>query len=214
MKQAITILGATGKTGRYVLEHALGQDLKIKLLVRDKAKLRTEISNRCQLIEGNATYYEDLKLATINTQAVISLIGHGKNTPPDLQSQVMRHLVKLSRVNKFERLVSLTGSGVATPEDRFSPLHRIINTTVETIDPDRIQDGKTHAQVLADSDLNWTVVRTPLQVSTNYQGQHQIGYLKINSGIWISRTNLARFILDCALSNKFNHRLPLISQWF
>ena len=71
----------------------------------------------------------------------------------------MRHVVTAMRRHNITRLISLTGTGVRYDGDRPSLVDRIANAIIARIDPERIADGKAHAEYLAKTQLDWTIIR-------------------------------------------------------
>ena len=210
----IGILGATGNTGTYVLEEALKRKLKINIFVRSPQKLSKSIKKKCHIVSGDATDKKQAQTFVKNCDSVISVIGHTKNSPKNIQTTAILNIISAMKKNKVRRLISLTGSAVPSPKDKFSPIHTITNFLVNAIDPHRVTDGKEHVNKIVSSPLNWSIVRTPLQISVTSHYQASLGPLSIASGPWVARNNLAKCIVDCAVSqNHYSKQMPVISQW-
>src|SRR6202521_71231 len=70
----LAVLGATGRTGRLVVEQALAAGHTVTALVRSPEKLTTSNSN-LRVVTGKATDTSDVSRALEGADAVISTLG-------------------------------------------------------------------------------------------------------------------------------------------
>ena len=70
----LLVLGATGRTGRLVVEHALAAGHTVIALVRSPEKL-TNGSSNLRVVRGSATDKSDLARALEGADAVISTLS-------------------------------------------------------------------------------------------------------------------------------------------
>src|ERR1700738_2217365 len=78
----LLILGATGRTGRLVVEQALAAGHTVTALVRSPEKLTIRNSN-LRVVAGRATDPEDVARALANADAVLSTLGGGGSVIAD-----------------------------------------------------------------------------------------------------------------------------------
>lgn len=77
----ILILGATGPTGRHLVDLALRSGDWVTALVRDPAALG-EVADRFTVVMGDATSQRDVAVAALGQDAVISALGQGRSLNP------------------------------------------------------------------------------------------------------------------------------------
>lgn len=79
----ILVFGASGKTGKHVVEQALEAGHSVTAFVRDPTKLPSSHPN-LRLIQADVLEAAQVEQAMPGVEAVISALGPGKNSPPDL----------------------------------------------------------------------------------------------------------------------------------
>src|SRR5436853_7826831 len=72
----LLVLGATGGTGRALVEQALEQGHSVTAFARDPAKIRTTHKN-LRVTQGNILDYSSLEVAVKGQDAVVSALGVG-----------------------------------------------------------------------------------------------------------------------------------------
>ena len=116
----ILILGATGRTGKELLQQALDRGYQANVLVRDCKKITLE-HERLRVFEGDTRIPKDLDFAIENCQAVISCLNISRNsdfpwsplrTPEDFLSMTMKSLINVCQDHKLSRLIFTSAWGV------------------------------------------------------------------------------------------------------
>jgi uncharacterized protein YbjT (DUF2867 family) len=109
----ILVLGATGGTGRHVVEQALQQGHLVSVLVRDPQRLAADHS-RLRVFTGDATSDGSaLGAATDDQDVVISALGRGKSfTSNALIAQSMPRVVRAMKARGVRRLIVTSAFGV------------------------------------------------------------------------------------------------------
>jgi putative NADH-flavin reductase len=160
----LALLGATGRTGRLVLDQALAQGHQVTALARDPALLpRREALTVIQGDAQSATPYDAL---LDGAEAVLSALGP---VPADLKrgqggvmTRAAQQLLRAMPQHGVRRLVTLTGAGVAVPGDRPGPLDHLIRTLLRLTQPEVLRDSAQHVALIRASTLDWTVLRAPM----------------------------------------------------
>jgi putative NADH-flavin reductase len=206
----ISIVGASGRTGRLILERALNNDYLIRALVRNPSKLNIKHKN-LELIIGDATGYENIDKLVNGSQAVISVIGHDRKSQPDILTVVSRHIIKAMKKYDINRLISLTGTGVYCEGDRPKIIDQISRYLLKLISNNRFLNGENHVKEIIQSKIKWTIVRVPLLTNGQLTGKFRVGMTGINNGIKISRADASMFILMQLSDEQYVHQMPVIS---
>ncbi|MHA7984464.1 NAD(P)-dependent oxidoreductase [Rathayibacter sp. CAU 1779] len=206
----IALFGATGKTGSRVLARALAQGYDVRALVRDPHRLKTT-SDRLTVIAGDVLDPVAVGRTVEGADAVVSVFGHVKGSPATLQTEGTKVIAEAMRERGVTRVVSLSGGGVAAPEDRPKLPDRMIKGALMLLSPAVLADAEGHLAVLQDSDLDWTVVRGPRLTERPGKGRYRVGWAGVNASTQVSRDDLADFILTQVDDRTFVGRLPFVS---
>ena len=206
----LAIFGASGRTGTYLLQQALAADYEVVVLVRSLEKVPVK-NDLLTLIQGDAMNAADVEKAVQGVDAVISVLGQRKDSPRDMQTVAMRNIVAAMQKYDVKRLVSLTGAGVDSPQDRPKLLHHIIKLALKTLSGHVLKDAIQHVEVIKNSQLDWTVVRGPMLNEGPYTGTYRIGWVGVNTGPRISRANVADFLLKQVTDTTYLRQAPMIS---
>lgn len=209
----VAILGASGKSGKFILRKFLESGHNVKVLVRNpNSLLEFNKYQNLELIKGDALNENDIHKIIIDTDVVISALGHKSDSPPDLQTRSIEMVIRVMRHYGMKRIICLTGSGVFLDGDRPTLIDRILTKAISLIDPNRIKDGIEMVKKLLESDLDWTIVRTPVQHSLNFTGTRNVGPLgSKGQTLKCSRNFIADFIYECVINNKYIKQYPVIS---
>ncbi len=207
----IAVFGGTGRVGKVFVQTAVQQGYLLKMLVRDASKIDANLPG-VEVIVGDATNFEDVRKTVEGVNAVVSMIGHTKNSPADLQQVLGQYLLEIMRKNGLKRLIILTGNGVFVDGDSPGLVDKVMTKILKILDPDRINDGIKHVAQIIQSDLDWTIVRTPLQTSWPKKDTIVVGMVGTkNMGITISRQNVANFILAELKNPQYIKQAPAIA---
>lgn len=211
MKKRIALMGATGQTGQKFLEIALNNGYEVQVLVRNKSKLKSSNPN-LTVIEGDVLNSNDVDKAIYNAHIVVSLFGHVKDSPEWLQTNGTKNIIAAMQKNNVDRIISLSGGGLPFPaKDEPKFIDKMIRTIMKIVVPKVLNDAIAHADVLKNSDKKWVVVRGPRLTNDERIGSYKIGWVGVNSGTKISRSDLADFILTQVEDETFNFQMPFVS---
>lgn len=203
----IAVLGANGRSGEVFVRLALQNGHQVNAGVFGGHKFTP--SDYLKIINCDATNTSQVEQLISGCDAVVSLIGHVKGSPADIQTKAMKSLVLAMQKQKIKRVVSLTGTGVRQPGDKITLVDRFLNLGVSLADPKRVSDGKLHFDVLKNSQLDWTVLRVLKLQNTKPRSFE----LKLNgpTKIITSREEVAQSILQVLEESSFIKAAPIIS---
>ncbi len=207
----LAVFGATGKTGKPLVEQALAQGHEVTALVRTPAKLPLQ-SDDLTVIQGDATDPYAVDRIIIGADAVLSALGHAKGSPDDVQSVATKHIVTAMKRRGVKRLVSLTGAGVEDPNDAPKLADKVIRFLLKTFAGKVLEDAKNHAEVLRESEgIDWVMVRGPRLTNGAHTGEYRVGYVGKNSSTQISHADTADFMLTQITDDTYVHQAPVVS---
>lgn len=206
----IALYGGTGRTGRRVLDRALAAGMEVRLLARNPAAVGSP-RDHLTVIGGDVTDQTAVEDTLSGADAVISVFGQVKGSPPTIQTEGTRVIVEGMQRLGIRRIVTLSGGGLRDPHDRPGPADRVILFLLKTFAAQVLADAKGHLQVLRDGDLDWTVVRGPRLTEGPGVGNYRVGWVGVGTGTQISRDDLADFLLTQLDDRQFLRALPFVS---
>jgi putative NADH-flavin reductase len=215
----ILILGATGRTGRLIVEEALKQGHDLNVLVRDKNKIPFS-SKSIKVYQGTPTRRTDLAAAMQGCDLVISALGIVRAsdapwskliTAKNFISESIKNVVDEADQQNLKRLITVSAWGVGDSKKEIPFwLRWLINHT--NMGP-VYAEHEAEEKLLANSNLNWTAVR-PVALNDS----KKIKTLKVSfnnspkPSLYISRQSVAKFMVDIVKSDKYDMKSPTISE--
>lgn len=193
----LVVLGATGATGRLVVEQALAAGHTVTALVRSPEKLTTS-QPTLHVVTGSATDLESVARVLEGADAVISTLGGTGSVIVDSTSAI----VAAARQTGVRRVVVL--SSWLVQGDRMSPVLRLATGIAMR---GLIKDKSAGEQLLHQSDLDWTIVYASMLGDGPATGSTVLP----ESAGWrlsqrISRADVAACLMQAATSRQSSHR--------
>jgi uncharacterized protein YbjT (DUF2867 family) len=206
----ILVLGATGATGRLIVNQAAARGYDVTVLVRSADKA-SDIRG-AKLIVGDARDEAALREALKGRDAVVSALG----TPVSpfrevtLLSTATRALVSAMKAEQVSRLVCITGMGAG---DSAGHGGFIADNVIFPLLLKKVYADKNRQEaIVSDSGLDWVLVRP--SILNNKPGRGSVRALTDLSGFHggsIAREDVATFVLDQVRADTWLHRSPLIT---
>lgn len=203
----IAVVGANGRAGRAFVDQALAAGYMIRAGYHNINNL--PIHERMTALECDATNEKSVRDLLSGADVVVSLIGHVKQSPPNIQTDCMKVIAKVMNDLGITRIISLTGTGVRFPGDMPSITDRILNLAISYIDPARIKDGIKHVEYLQSTNLDWTILRV-LKLTSD-TGQRPV-YLSLTgpAELLTSRDRVGMAILQLIKDERYIKKAPII----
>ncbi len=204
----LLILGATGATGRNLLEQALAAGHEVTALVRNPARL-TMTHARLAVAIGDATHSRALEGSMTGQQAVLSALGAGNSLRLEVASPAIAALIPAMRARALKRVIFLSAFGVGETFAQASLLQRLAYRTVLR----QIFADKAKADaMLRQSGLDWTLVYPTVLTNGARVGTYRVGERLAMTGLpKISRADVASFMLEQLSSAEWVRRTAVIS---
>lgn len=208
----ITVFGASGRTGKLFTELALKNGYEVKALVRDPSRLGLQHPH-LEVIQGDISNPVKVEETINTTEAAIDLIGPGKGSSPELQRTATRHILRAMQQNNVKRLIILASLpfGILDPNDKPTFMNRFMIFMAKNLMGAMVEDAREHVDLIKQSAVDWTIVRAPGLNDQSSQGKYRVGYLDANTGKSISRPDVAAFMLDVLMNDKYIRQMPLLS---
>ncbi len=206
----LAIFGAAGRTGIPLVQQALEGGNDVVALVRAPSKLSIR-NERLTAVQGDVANLADVERAVQGADAVLSVLGHVKGSEPDILTQAIRNIITAMDKYDVKRLVSLSGASVSAPQDKPKLVNRLIKFYTQSTTGSLLKDAEQHFMVIQNSDVEWVVVRGPILNEGPHTGTYRVGWTGVNTGIRVSRADIADFMLKQVTDTTYLRQAPLIS---
>ncbi len=209
--KTIALFGATGQTGQAFLDAALAKGYTIRAQARTTSKIQ-QTHSELTVIQGDVLNPEEVEAVVAGSDLVVSLFGHVKGSPPQLQTRGTKNIVAAMKKHGVERIISLSGGGLPFPEkDEPKFADKAIRTIMKIFFSNMLNDAIDHYAYLQNSGVAWTIVRAPRLTNAPKTDQYRVGWVGVNAGTQISRGDLADFVLTLVEDTQYDGQLPFVS---
>lgn len=206
----IALLGATGVTGKALLQQALDQDHEVVAIVRTATKLADIVHEKLTVVEADVFSEDDLKKYLHDVDAVMSTLGFAPAKNLTSYSCVTKTLVKVLREVSSCRRVVLLHSWYTSKKSRDAGSF-FLRWVLFPIIGSLLDDMRTTEEFLQSEceDIQYTVVRPP---GLNNDPKTDLAFEVVNdadvivgASSKISRADVARYMLN-VLQDESAHR--------
>jgi putative NADH-flavin reductase len=204
----LLILGATGPTGRNLLEQALAAGHEVTALVRSPARL-TITHARLEVAAGDATDSRALEGSMAGREAVLSALGAGNSLRSQIAGPAVAALIPAMRARSLQRIIFLSAFGVGETLGQASFVQRLVYCTLLR---QIFADKEKADAMLRQSGLDWTLVYPTVLTNGARTGSYRAGERLAMTGMpKISRADVASFMLEQLSSAEWVRRTVVIS---
>jgi len=153
----VLIIGATGGTGRQLVQQALGLGHQVTAFVRKPAKLKMEHPN-LSVVQGDVLDYASVESAMQGQNAVLSALGHKRLFwPTKILSEGTRNILRAMKACHVPRLVCESSLGVGNSVGRLRLLFTLF--VIPVILPFVFWDKVRQEKLIEETDMDWIIVR-------------------------------------------------------
>ncbi|WP_066369986.1 NAD(P)-dependent oxidoreductase [Herbidospora mongoliensis] len=199
----MVVLGATGGTGRAVVEAALRAGHAVTAVTRRAGALPPAPGLTVAVIPGLG----DLTEAVAGHDAVVSALGPAARGPVTVCADGIHSALRAMKATGPRRLVVVSAHGAAESRDR-SPYSLALWASVGA----KMRDKEAMEALIRASDTDWTIVRPPALRDSAPTGHYRTGTdLRIRLTTAVSRADLADFIVKETVEPAYLRRAPRIA---
>lgn len=205
----ITVFGASGKVGRRVVKLALQEGYTVVAFVHRRNRLPED--PKLLYVQGDVRNPSDVDVALKGSKAVISCLGSWGKGPKDVLTAGMSVIIPEMKARKIKRIVSLTGADALLPDQNPEGIHRITHGALQAVAGKVLFDGERHLRMLAESGLDWTVLRAP--VMNNFGAQkRRLTLYPVSPFATIRRQQVAESLVEQLKRKKTIGKAPYITR--
>jgi putative NADH-flavin reductase len=204
----VIIFGATGGTGRALVQQALDRGHTVTAFVRKASRLRIE-HGRLRLAVGNVLDYQAVEAAIASQDAVLSALGHKRwLIKTNILSQGTRNILKAMTECGVRRFVCETSLGLGDSRGRLGILYTFF--IIPILLYFYFQDKELQEKWIMQSALDWVIVRPAALTNGKQTGSVHEG--KDVGSHWfthsISRADVASFMLSELRDDRYLRDTP------
>jgi len=200
----LLVLGASGKVGQKVVPLLLAEGHSVRAFVHSHNPF--EPSARLEVIKGDVHNKKDIEQAVKGMDAVIGVLGSWGTKTKDIQVSAMKNLIPAMQATGIKRIVSLTGSGAFDPADK----NTLSNVVGRMVPLKVFKDGSQHISLLRESDLDWTVLRSPVMKEGDGTKAYEISEKWPGGFSTIDRNSVAHAMVELVSSQDWFNKSPYI----
>jgi putative NADH-flavin reductase len=192
----LTIFGATGGTGRCLVEQALAAGHDVTAVVRDPARLAVPAQPGLHVVTANVMDPAAIRPALATAEAAISAVGPRGTGRTTVSQDSARSIVQAMQDAGVQRLLTVSGSVVidagegAVMRGLLKPLVRA--TFLRNV----CADMRRAEEQVRNSNLDWTIMRPPRLTGKAASGTYRTAIDRnLRHGSSLSRADLAACML-------------------
>ena len=197
------VIGASGRTGREIVQQALARGHHITAFVRSPESI-TSKNEPLTVIKGNAMDESQLFDAMQNHDAVLSTLGPREVFKPSsmLRDSALATTLAMNR-SDVKRLVVLSAA---------AHFPGILNRIASFIMRNHMRDSLAMEEIVQASGLDWTIARPPRLTQEEYTTYRSREGAAPKMGFTLARKAVAAFMLDAIEQEKHFHKIVGIAK--
>lgn len=211
--KTVLIIGASKGIGRRAVDCALERGCSVRAMARGADKIDIE-HKRLEKFSGDATDADDVRRALAGVDAVIFALGMPAGLtrllrPVTVFSRSTEVLVDEMEASGPKRLVAVTGFGAGETRSAMNAVEELGHNMVLGR---AYADKSVQEKIVERSSLDWTIVRPTILTNGRATGKYKA---LVDPESWrngfISRADVAEFLVECALGAKHLHEAPVLT---
>ena len=193
----LTIFGASGGTGRELVQQALAGGHEVTAVVRDPARLGVPAHPGLQVVTADVMDPASILPAVTGADAVLTAAGPRGTGPTTVITDSVRSIAAAMAKAGTRRLLAVSGSIVADDGEDFALRYVLKPVARRTFLRHVCADMRQAEADIAGTDLDWTIVRPPALTGGPATGRYRTAFDRgLARGIRVSRADLAACMLS------------------
>ena len=193
------------------MEQALTSGNEVVAYVRDPSKLGI-VHEHLSIVQGELSDAALIERAVSGADAVISVLGPRGGSKNKPLTEGMQNIIAAMKKQGVRRLIITSTLSAKDPNDMPEFKARVLVGLVKLTMNATYEEIVSVAEAVRASDLDWTIVRLTMLNNKPKSGKVRAGYLgRGEVGTWISRADIADFMLSQIEDVKYMRQAPAIS---
>jgi putative NADH-flavin reductase len=202
----LVVFGATGGSGRQLVEQALEAGHEVTAFARRPEALKVEHTN-LRVIQGDALDARKVSEAVEGQDAVLFAIGINRRSTPTVCADSTRHIIDAMKEHGVSRLICLSAYGASETKDTA-----LYSKVLRFFIGKRVEDKDRQEELIRGSGLDWVLVRPPLLTNGARRGRYRAGFdIPVMLFSSVSRADVAEFMLRQLTGDAYLRQAPTIT---
>lgn len=203
----IIVFGASGKVGTKVVNELISKGYKVTAFVYDNNPFSDK--DNLKVVKGDVKNKDDVAKAIKGNEAIISALGSWGTDSKDILSSGVENIITAMKNENISRIISLTGTDAFLPDEKPSYLRNLSHALLSIFAKKIMFDGEIHAEKLAESNLDWTIIRSPIMNNNEPEG-YELNTEPCSPIETINRQAVAKSMVEVLEKNLFVRQSPFI----
>ncbi|MEP7144301.1 MAG: SDR family oxidoreductase [Ferruginibacter sp.] len=194
----VLVFGATGATGKQVVQQALSMGHEVTAFVRNPAKIGYT-NPKLKVVNGDVLQQASIEPVMAGQDAVVCCIGSPATKAGQLRSEGTKNILGSMKKHGISRFICQASLGYA---DSAAVLNNTPFVFRKIIVPlllkKTFEEHELQETYIRESDLKWTILRPGTLTNGKYTGsyRHNFDYSDAALKVKISRADVADFIMQ------------------
>lgn len=205
----LALFGATGKTGKPLVEQALAAGHSVTALARDPAKLGMEHAS-LRVVQGDVLDANAVAETLRGAEAVLTTLGPAPDAPPDVLSRGIGTIINAMRAAGQKRLIVMSSMGIADSKHQVPFAFKMACLLIPVLRRS-MNDHEVTDKLVRGSNLDWTLVRAAGLRDGPLMGNYKSGLDSTTIAGWINRPDVADFMLKQVGDTTYVRKTPWVT---
>jgi len=206
----LVIFGASGRTGRHLIEQALELGHDVTAVARTPDKIATR-NDRLKIVAGNIHDMKSVEQAVQGQDVVLCALGRNQGEAVTTLADGTKNILQAMQKHEVRRMINVSAAGFMGERADFLVgkillwyFNRYLRKLFETM--------KLQHEAIVQSDVEWIAVRPFLLDEGPRKGNYRIAVEGIPSkGYRINTGDVAEFMLKHLTGDEYLRQSPAIS---
>lgn len=201
------VFGANGKVGNKVVMQLLLKGHLVTAFVHGASVLPEH--QQLSVISGDIYDKNAVYEAVGCSEVIVSALGSWGTPRKDILTSGMKHIIPAMEAAGLRRIVSLTGADARAAGDPSTLIHTVSHSMLGLMAGKVLADGEKHIELLEQSSLNYTVIRSPVM---NESGRAAFSLVNKRPYPWqtIHRDAVVMAMAQLAETDEYARETPFI----
>ena len=207
----VVVFGASGKTGRLLIERAVASGHMVTASVRDPVRLNAP-RDSVHVVQGDVLDSASVDQAVANQEAILVALGTAaRRGSPQVLPHGIRHILDAMERHGVRRILVLSAAG-ALHEPAGSIVGSLGLILARAFLPGVYREHRAMLEELRTRNLDWLAVRPVILTNGPWTGRYRVVAVGIpRGGYRVSRADVADFMIRQLTSDEFVRKMPAIS---
>ena len=206
----LALFGATGRAGGAILSESCAAGHDVQALVRSPGPAG-RYGPRVTVIAGDARDRAATGRAVDGADAVVSAIGGTRPGNLAVLQEGTAAILRAMQVAGVRRLIVIQGFHLPFPGDPGNVGAAAMRVMLRLWNRHLSTDTYQMAEVLRESDLDWTLIRMPRLTAGPPGADYRTGQLALGPWSTVTTGQVAHFTLTCLGTSDFVRQAPMIA---